>query len=106
MKIGGSVLTCIHAFSGVEKAIRNKFGTAYPAEIMAQTLRLFGEGTKVAVEITVIAADAGLIPIDKDVIAIAGTSCGADTALVIRTANSTGIFDLTIKEIVAKSRRR
>ena len=46
----GRVLTCIHAFSGVERAIRNKFGTAYPAEIMAQTLRLFGEGTKVAVK--------------------------------------------------------
>ena len=101
-KNGGRVLTCIHAFSGVERAIRNKFGTAYPAEIMAQTLRLFGEGIKVAVEITVMAADAGLVPIDEDVIAIAGTSRGADTALVIRPANSTGIFNLTIKEIVAK----
>jgi len=48
------------------------------------------------------AADAGLIPIDEDVIAIAGTSRGADTALVIRPANSTNIFDLTIKELVAK----
>ena len=99
---GGKVLTCSHAFSGVERAIRNKFGTAYPAEIMAQTLRIFGEGTKVAVEITVMAADAGLIPVDKDVIAIAGTDGGADTALVIRPANSTRIFDLTIKEIIAK----
>ena len=37
---GGKVLTCMHTFSGVERAIRNKFATAYPAEIMAQTLRL------------------------------------------------------------------
>ncbi|KPV61637.1 MAG: Pyruvate kinase, alpha/beta domain [Candidatus Bathyarchaeota archaeon BA1] len=103
---GGKILTCTEAFIGVERAIRNRFGTAYPTEIMAQTLRLFGEGTKVAVEITVMAADAGLIPIDKDVIAIAGTSRGSDTALVIQPANSMRIFDLIIKEIIAKPRTR
>lgn len=75
---GGRILTCAHAFSGVERAIRKRFGTAYPAEIMAQTLRLLCEGTKVAVEITAMAADAGLIPVDKEVIAIAGT-IGAQT---------------------------
>lgn len=103
---GGRILTCAHAFSGVERAIRKRFGTAYPAEIMAQTLRLLCEGTKVAVEITAMAADAGLIPVDKEVIAIAGTSRGADTALVVQPANSRSIFDLTIKEIIAKPRAR
>lgn len=105
-KNGGKVHTCMHAFAGVNRAIRYKFGTYCIAEIMAETLRIFGEGTKVAVEITMMAADTGLIPIDKDVIAIAGTSRGADTALVIRPANSTRIFNLTIKEIVAKPRTR
>jgi hypothetical protein len=103
---GGKVHTCMHAFAGVDRAIRYKFGTYCIAEIMAETLKIFGEGTKVAVEITMMAADAGLIPIDKDVIAIAGTSRGADTALVIQPANSTRIFNLTIKEIVAKPRTR
>lgn len=105
-KSGGKVHTCMHAFAGVDRAIRYKFGTYCIAEIMAETLRIFGEGTKVAVEIMMMAADAGLIPIDKEVIAIAGTSRGADTALVIRPANSTRMFDLTIKEIVAKPRTR
>jgi len=73
---------------------------------MAETLKIFSEGTKVAVEITMMAADGGLIPIDKDVIAIAGTNRGADTALVIRPANSTRIFDLTVKEIIAKPKTR
>jgi len=50
------------------------------------------------------ASDAGLIPVDRDVIAIAGTSSGADTALVIRPANSSNFFDLKIKEIIAKPR--
>ncbi|MBS7604684.1 MAG: pyruvate kinase alpha/beta domain-containing protein [Candidatus Bathyarchaeia archaeon] len=103
---GGKIYTGTHIFMGVERAIRNKFNTAYPAEIMAQTLRLFGEGMKVAVEITAMAADAGLIPHDRDVISIAGTARGADTAIVVRPANSARIFDMVIKEIIAKPRSR
>ena len=103
---GGKVLTCMHTFSGVERAIRNKFATAYPAEIIAQTLRIFGEGTKAAIEVVVMAADAGLIPVSRDVIAMAGTSKGVDAALVLRPANSTQIFDLYIREIIAKPMTR
>ena len=88
------------------RAIRNKFSTAYPAEIIAQTLRIFGEGMKVAVETVIMAADSGLIPTDKDVISIAGTSRGADTAIVLRPANSTRMFDINVKEIIAKPRSR
>jgi len=105
-KNGGKILTGTHVFMNVERAIRNKFGTAYPTEIVAQTLRLFGEGMKVAVEIAAMAADAGLIAADREVISIAGTSKGADTAIVIRPANSARIFDMTIKEIIAKPRIR
>jgi hypothetical protein len=61
-----------------------------------------GEGTKVCVEITLMAADAGLIPVDKDIVAIAGTGRGADTALRIKPANTARFFDLKIKEILAK----
>jgi len=103
---GGKILTCMHAFAGIDRAIRLKFGTWCPAEIMAQTLKIFGDGTKVAVEIVMMAADAGLIPADRDVIAIGGTGTGADTALVVQPANSTRFFDLTVKEIIAKPRTR
>lgn len=48
------------------------------------------------------AADAGLILVDKDIIAIAGTGKGADTALRIRPANAAKFFDLKIREIIAK----
>lgn len=98
---GGKILVCPHVFAGVERAIRDRFGTAYPSEIIAQTLRLFSEGTKVAVEITAMAADAGLISVDGDVVVIAGTSKGADTALVIKPANSKRLFNMKIKEIIA-----
>lgn len=101
---GGKIFTGTHVFMNVERAIRSKFGTAYPAEIMAQTLRLFCEGMKVAVEIAAMAADVGLIPVDREVISIAGTGRGADTAIVIKPANSSRIFDMVIKEIIAKPR--
>jgi len=101
---GGKVITGTEVFLGVGRAIRDRFGTAYPTEIMAQTLRLFGQGTKVAVEITAMAADAGLIPVDRDVIAIGGTRSGADTALIIKPANSLRIFDMVVREVIAKPR--
>ena len=100
---GGKIVTSEHTFTGgVNKAIENKFNTVYPAGIMAQTLRLFGEGTKVCLECVAMAADAGEIPIDKDVIAIAGTNVGADTAMVLKPAGSRRIFDMRVKEIITK----
>jgi len=76
----------------------------YPAEIIASALRLFGQGTKVAIEIAVMALDAGLIPYGVDVIAIAGSNEGADTALIIRPAHSQNFFSTKVKEIVCKPR--
>ena len=50
------------------------------------------------------AADAGAIPVDRDVIAIAGSSWGADTAVVIKSAYSHTLFDMYVREIIAKPR--
>jgi hypothetical protein len=99
---GGKIVTAAHAFSGVNRAIQAKFSTMYPAGIVAQTLRLFGQGMKVVVEITTMAADAGAIPTGKDVIAIAGSGKGADTAVIIKSAPSHSLFDIAIREIIAK----
>lgn len=99
---GAKLFTGTHALSSAERAVRKDFGTIQPLELIANTLRLMGEGTKVCVEITLMAADAGLIPVDRDVIAIAGTSSGADTALRIKPANASRFFDLKIKEVIAK----
>ncbi|MEM3000311.1 MAG: hypothetical protein QXX34_07300 [Candidatus Bathyarchaeia archaeon] len=88
----------------MERAIYKEFGTLGPLELISNTLRLMGEGTKVCVEITLMAADAGLIPADEDVVAIAGTGNGADTALRIKPANTARFFDLKIKEVIAKPR--
>jgi hypothetical protein len=99
---GIRVLTCQHAFGGVGRAVRNKLSTYQTDEIIAFTLRTFGEGTKVAIELALMAADAGLIRTDEDVISIGGTGKGADTALVLQPANSFRFFDLKVKEVICK----
>lgn len=101
---GAKILTATHALSSAERAVRKRFGTLQPLELIANVLRLMGEGTKVCVEIIVMAADAGLIPIDKDVIAIGGTGRGADTAMIIKPANASKFFNLKIRETIAKPR--
>lgn len=99
---GAKIFTGVHALSSVERAIRKDFGTIQPLELIANVLRLWGEGTKVCVEIALMAADAGLVPVDRDIIAIAGTGNGADTALRIRPANAARFFNLRIREVIAK----
>jgi hypothetical protein len=99
---GVQVLTCQHAFGGVGRAVRNKLKSYQVDEIMAYTLRIFGQGTKVAIEITLMAADAGLVRTDEDIIAVGGTCEGADSALLIRPANSFSFFDLKVREIICK----
>ncbi len=99
---GITVLTCQHAFGGVGRGIRNKLSTFQVDEIMAFTLRTFGQGTKVAVELSLMAADAGLVRTDEDVISIGGTGKGADSALLLQPANSANFFDLKVKEVICK----
>ena len=99
---GAKIFTGVHALSSVERAVRKDFRTIQLLELMANVLRRFGEGTKVCIEITMMAADAGLILGDKDVVAIAGTGRGADTALRIHPANAARFFDLRIREVIAK----
>ncbi|MGB9683377.1 MAG: pyruvate kinase alpha/beta domain-containing protein [Candidatus Bathyarchaeales archaeon] len=99
---GAKIFTGTHALSSVERAIRKDLGTTQALELIAHTLRRMGEGTKVCVEITLMAADAGLIPENKDIVAIAGTGRGADTALRIYSANTARFLNLKIKEVIAK----
>ena len=99
---GGIILTTMHAFAGVSRAMHLKFDTLAIGEIIANVLRIFGQGMKVVCEIAVMAADAGLVPTDEDAIVIAGTGRGADTVVVLTPVNSTNIFDLKVKEILCK----
>jgi hypothetical protein len=101
---GAKLLTCQHALGGISRAVRKKWGTYVMDEIVAQTLRIFGEGMKVCVEIALMAADAGLVQVGEPCIAIAGTGRGADTAVVLVPANVQDFFDLRVMEVLAKPR--
>ncbi len=101
---GARILTCQHSLGGVGRAVRKKLGTYELEEIIAYTLRIFGEGTKVAVEIALMAADAGLISTKEPCLSVGGTGQGADTVILLQPANAQNFFDLRIMEILAKPR--
>ena len=102
---GVKVLTGIHALGDdVSSAFTEKFGGKSFNEVVAQTLYRFCQGMKVCVEIVLMAADAGLIPVDEEVIAIAGTGEGADTAIVVKPAYPRKFLDLKVNEVIAKPR--
>jgi hypothetical protein len=71
------------------------------------TLYILGQGFKVAVEVVLIAADKGLIEIRKDVIGVAGSGEGADTAIICRSTTTKDVFSrdsskkLEVREIIA-----
>ncbi len=99
---GGAILTTAHAFAGLTRAMRDKYKMHIVGDVIADTLRIFGEGVKVACEIPMMAADSGLVSTNEDVISIGGTGRGADTALVLRPVNVHNFFNLTVKEILCK----
>jgi len=101
---GGKVLTMTHALGGAGRAVRRRFQTLQADELIAHVLKLFGEGVKVAVEVALMAADAGLIGVDEEVIAMGGTGEGCDSALVLTPANVHNLFDLKVHEIICKPR--
>ena len=100
--MGGNIVTTAHAFGGLGRAVRKKWGSPETGDIVAGTLRIFGEGMKVVCEIALMAADAGLVSTQEDVISVGGTSRGADTAVVLRPVNAHRFFDLKVREIICK----
>ena len=98
------IVTAAHSFGGIGRVVHKKFGSVQIDGVIAQVLRLFGQGMKVACEIACMAADAGFIRTDEDAISIGGTSRGADTAILLRPSNTHTFFDMKIKEIICKPR--
>ncbi len=107
---GAIILTATHVLGGLTRAMHQSNIKEAPftytiGDIVANTLRIFGQGMKVVCEITAMAADAGLVHTDETVIAITGTSTlggGADTAVVIQPSNSHNVFDMRIREVLCK----
>jgi hypothetical protein len=104
---GGIVLTTTHAFGGIHRALSKSVSpnpTGAIGDVIAMTLRMFGQGMKVACEIATMAADAGLVRTDEEIVSIGGTGRGADTALVLQPDYVHRFFNLRVKEIICKPR--
>lgn len=91
----------LHAFSGAARGVTNKYGGYSPLDVVADTLRMFSHGVKVSAEISIMAADAGLVPVGEKIIAIGGRGHGVDTAVILTPVNSKNLFDLKFHEIIA-----
>ena len=100
---GVTVVTASHALSGIERSVAARHSGVYPLLLIADTLKLFGQGTKVAVEVAVMAADAGALS-GQDIVAIGGSGRGADTALVLKPAHQNNFFEMRVREIICKPR--
>jgi hypothetical protein len=93
---------------GIDRSLIAKYGGISIQEIVNETLRLICSGVRVCTEVTLMAADNGAIPTNEEVIAMAGTERGLDTAVVIKPSVSVKMFDLyegmEIREIICKPR--
>ena len=110
-KLNANIVTSMHAFLSPAESI-SKIYANYCSEntIIKDVLRRFSQGTKVATEIVMMATDAGAIPIGEDVVAIAGTGEGADTAIIIKSCHADSFFDkekgIEFREIIALPRKK
>ena len=110
-KLNATTVTSMHAFLSPAESLSKLYANHCSENtIIKDLLRRFSQGTKVATEIVVMATDAGAIPAGEDVVAIAGTSEGADTAIVIKSCHAESFFDkekgIEFREIIALPRKK
>ncbi|UCF99746.1 MAG: hypothetical protein JSV89_09450 [Spirochaetaceae bacterium] len=99
---GVRVLTTIHGLGdGVAEGL---YGEHTPGSAVAYTLRLFSQGMKVAVEVAIMALEAGLVQAGREIVVIGGTDEGCDTAIVVRPSYARKIKEFRICEILCKPR--
>ncbi|TFF97494.1 MAG: hypothetical protein EU547_04155 [Promethearchaeota archaeon] len=103
-KSGLKVFSGTHSMSGIERNVRKSMNQWCFVDLYAKYLReQFSQGTKVCMEITSMAVDAGLIKnLEEDVIVVGGTGRGADTVCLIKPAPTSEFNKLRMKAILAK----
>ncbi len=78
-----------------------------PEMIIDRTLELLGAGTKIAIEASAMATDAGVISEGSEIITCAGTYKGLDTALIVRATYTAEFYDrFELREFIARPRCR
>jgi len=110
-ELDAEVITSTHSFLTPAESI-SKLHTGHCSEntIIKDVLRRFSQGMKVAAEIVMMATDVGAIPPGEEVVSIAGTGNGADTAIVVKSCHSDDFFHkekgIEFREIIAMPRKK
>lgn len=95
-------------FFGPSFSIRLHLEQTTALDIIAKTLELISTGTLVCLECVLMAVDAGAIPEGEEVLALAGTERGLDTAWIVKSSASANLFHPTkgyrFVELLAKPR--
>jgi hypothetical protein len=101
VKQGIRIVRGIHALSGTERTFENKYKSGFiPLNVVADTLRMFSQGMKVVVEVAVMAAEHGFVTPKEDVVVVAGSGHGADTAVVMKPAYAASMFDIKMRAVL------
>jgi len=102
---GVKIIQGTRLFAPASRSINWDYPT--PENIIDKTLELFGAGTKIAIEVAVMATDTGVVDEGEEIVSCAGTYKGLDTALVVKTVYSMNFLKhFEVKEIIAKPRCR
>jgi hypothetical protein len=98
---GIQIVRGMHALSATERGFEIKYKNKMtPLNIVSDTLRMFCHGVKVCVEVSIMAAEAGFVTPDEEVVVIAGSGSGADTATVLKPAYAASMFETKIRALL------
>jgi len=105
-KSGAQIIRATDPFYNIGAALE-QHGTLTLATLVRLVLKIVSSGVAVCVGVTLMAADNGVLRDGEEVVAVAGSWIGLDTAIVIQAANSVDFFKrgaIQVKEIICKPR--
>ena len=105
-KSGARIVRATDPLYNIGAALEHR-GVPTLATLIRMCLRMISSGTAVCVTAVLMATDNGVLTEGEEVVSVAGSWIGLDTALVVRAANSVNLFragTMQIKEVVCKPR--
>ncbi len=103
---GAEIVRATDPLFNIGAALEHK-GVPTLATLIRFCLRMISSGTAVCVTATLMATDNGVLREGEEVVAVAGSWIGLDTALVVRATNSVNLLKggaMQIREIICKPR--
>jgi len=105
-KSGAKIVRATDPLYNIDAALEHR-GIPTLATLIRLCLRMISSGTAVCVSAVLMATDNGLLREGEEVVAVAGSWVGLDTALVLQAANSVNLLkagSMQINEIICKPR--